>query len=233
VISSTKLFAALVIVPALSLPAQAGILLSEDFDNITTLSGSGWVAINNSAPLGTSGWFQGVPAIFSSQAGALPAYIASNFDAADFGGNISNWLLLPTMTLQNGDVFSFYTRTESLQVAADRLEVRLSTSGSSTNVGATSSVGDFTTLLLTVNPSLSTNGYPGQWTQFSMTLSGLGGSVTGRLALRYSVSDTSVNGDFIGIDTVLLMDPAPEPGTAGLALAALAGFAFSLRVRRK
>ena len=38
---------------------------------------------------------------------------------------------------------------------ADRLELRLSTNGASTNVGTTTtSVGDFTTLLLTVNPLL-------------------------------------------------------------------------------
>ena len=56
---------------------------------------------------------------------------------------------------------------------------------------------------------------------------------TGRLALRYSVTDTSINGDFVGIDTVLLTDQVPEPGTAGLALAALSTLAFSLRVRRR
>jgi hypothetical protein len=228
------LLAALVTVLALSLPAQASVLLSEGFDNIATLSGSGWVVINNSVPLGTTSWFQGVPAVFPSQAGAPSSYIAANFGAADFGGNISDWILLPALTLHNGDAFSFYTRTESPQMAADRLEVRLSTNGSSTNVGATdSSVGDFTTLLLTVNPSLTVSGYPGVWTQFSTALSGLSGPTTGRLAFRYAVPDTSVNGDYIGIDTVLLAEGVPEPGTAGPALAAIAVLMAAVRVRRK
>ena len=130
-----------------AIPSQAA-LLNEPFDDITTLPGSGWVEINNSTTGGTTGWFQGNTGVFASQAGATDSYIAANFNNAGFGGNISNWLLLPVLTLNNGDILSFYTRTETGPVPGDNLEVRLSTNGASTNVGATtSSVGDFTTLL--------------------------------------------------------------------------------------
>lgn len=44
--------------------AQASTLLSENFDDVTTLPGSGWAQINHSAPIGTTGWFQGEAAFF-------------------------------------------------------------------------------------------------------------------------------------------------------------------------
>ena len=85
--------------------------------------------------------------------------------------------------------------------------MRLSTNGASANVGGTAaSVGDFTTLLLTVNPALN-GGYPDSWTLFTATISGLGGPVSGRFAFRYNVADTSVNADYIGIDTLSVNAP--------------------------
>jgi hypothetical protein len=197
--------------------AHSAVLLTENFDSISTLPGAGWVQTNNSSPTGATGWFQGNTGIFSAQGGAADAYIAANFLNADSGGNISNWLLTPTLTLNDGDVISFYTRTEDPALFADRLEVRLSTSGISSDVGSTdSSVGDFTTLLLTINPTLVGDGYPEAWTQFTLTLSGLGVDTDGRLAFRYFVPDTSVNANYIGIDTVLIESastPVPEPST--------------------
>lgn len=74
-------------------PAQGASLLLEKFDDITTLTGTGWVQTNNSAPAGVTGWFQGNDGIFPSQAGAPDAYIAANFENAGAGGDISNWLI--------------------------------------------------------------------------------------------------------------------------------------------
>src|SRR5262249_24998598 len=100
--------------------------------------------------------------------------------------------------------------------APDRLELRLSLNGGSTNVGATDlSVGDFSTLLLTINPALALGGFPENWALFSATISGLGGPTNGRFAFRYTVPDTSINGDYIGIDTVRVT-AVPEPSTIGL-----------------
>jgi len=205
--------------------AQAG-LLNEGFDTVVP---AGWVATNNSDPIGSEGWFQGNAGVFSAQAGPANSYAAANFNSADIGGNISNWLLTPTVVLGNGEVFSFYTRTERGLPFPDRLEVRLSTNGASTDVGATdSSVGDFTTLLLTINPTLAVGGYPEDWTQFSITLSGLGAGATGRFAFRYFVDDTDANADYIGIDTVQLVS---EPST--LASMLLACSLLGLRLWRR
>jgi hypothetical protein len=195
-------------------PARASDILTEGFDNIGTLGANGWAMINNSNPGGGLDWFQGNTGIFGSQSGASDSYIASNFNATGtIGGNISNWLLLPELTVSNGDSLSFYTRSEA--ALPDRLEVRFSANGASTNVGGTdSSVGDFSTLLLTINPALG-NGYPSGWTQYTIALSGLSGPTSGRFAFRYFVTDTNVNGDYIGIDTVSV-NAVPEPATLSL-----------------
>ncbi len=95
----------------------------------------------------------------------------------------------------------------------DRLEMRLSTAGASTNVGTTAtSVGDFTTVLVEVNPTLAAGGYPEVWTQYTATLSGIPGGATGRIAWRYFVTDagpTGANSDYIGIDTVEFTSGGP------------------------
>lgn len=197
----------------LSSPA-ASQPLSENFDSVAGLAAAGWVMTNNSNPAGTTAWFQGNTAVFSSQAGAAGSYIAANLNGTTFGGNVSNWLITPTLTsLQDGVVLTFYTRTEASAPATDRLEVRLSTNGSSTNVGATdASVGDFTTLLLTVNPTLTPGGYPTAWTLFTATLSGIGaGPVTGRIAFRHVVPNSAANADVVGIDSVILGAGCPPP----------------------
>lgn len=197
--------------------AAGGQQLSENFSNIAALPGAGWVFTNNSAPAGVTSWFQGNTGVFTAQAGAPDSYAAANFNAAALGGNISLWALTPTLTnLQNGVTVSFFTRTETSAPTPDRLEVRLSLNGASSNVGATdSSVGDFTTLLLTVNPTQAAGGYPTAWTQFTATLSGLPPGVSsGRIGFRYFVTDTSVNGDYIGIDTLVVSNGPPDLSVA-------------------
>ena len=164
---------------------------SEGFNDITTLAAAGWSQQNLSSPIGTSNWFQGNPAVMTAQAGADNSYIGANFNNVADVGTISNWLLTPEIGLKNGDQIKFWTRKPTVTTDfPDRLEVRLSTAGASTNVGATAtSVGDFTTVLLTVNPTLTTGVYPQVWTQFTVTISGLGAATTGRVGFRYFVTN--------------------------------------------
>lgn len=134
------------------------------------------------------------------------------------------------MLFQNGDIVSFYTRSDG--AFADRLEVRYATVDS-TNVGSTvTSVGDFTNLLLSVNASGAVAGYPPAWTQYTASISGLSGTVPGRLAFRYLVPDTSVNGNYIGIDSLNIVSTIPEPSTFGFIIAA-AGLLARRASRRK
>ncbi len=177
---------------------------SEGFDNITTLPASGWFLQNNSIP-GLTNWFQGNATVFPAHSGATNSYIGANFNNTVATNTISNWLVTPNISFNNGDVITFYTRKNAPDTYPDRLQVRLSTNGASTNVGTgAEGVGDFTTLLLDINPTLVVGGYPITWTQYTITVSGLAGPTSGRAAFRYYVPNggpTGANSEYIGIDT--------------------------------
>ncbi|MEO7210112.1 MAG: choice-of-anchor J domain-containing protein [Chitinophagaceae bacterium] len=165
-----------------------------------------WTIINHSAPIGTSTWFQGNPTVFTAHTGATNSYAGANFNSTAGTGDISDWYLTPVVNIQNGSTISFWTRIPTVATTEypDRLELRMSTAGSSTNVGVSSSdVGDFTTVLLSVNPTLTTGVYPQVWTQFTATVSGLPAATTGRIAFRYWVLKGGPNGNnsnYIGVD---------------------------------
>ncbi|TVQ34372.1 MAG: hypothetical protein EA370_10795, partial [Wenzhouxiangella sp.] len=187
----------------------------EGFEAIGTLPDSGWALINNSSPLGGTGWFQGNTEVFDAHQGSNNSYIGANFANTTGGtGTISNWLISPEIALQEGTELSFFTRTIEGSAWPDRLQLRLSTAGSSTNVGTTAtSVGDFSTVLVEVNPGLAVGGYPDSWTEYVVTLSDLPpGVTTGRFAFRYFVTNAGpdgANSNYIGIDTVTVVQPEP------------------------
>src|SRR5262249_40765109 len=118
----------------------------------------------------------------------------------------SNWLLTPPLSLQNGAQFTFWSRTVDSPHFPDRLQVRMSTNGPSSNVGTTATeVGDFGTLLLDINPTYTTSGYPSVWTFFTVTVIGLSPFSEGRIAFLFFVDEagpSGINSDYIGIDTV-------------------------------
>ena len=122
--------------------------------------------------------------------------------------NLNIYLMSPTLTINNGDTISFYTRTVNVPSRPDRLLLKLSTNG------ASSATVDFSTTLLTVNSGLTTGGYPNTWTQFSATISGLPGPASGRFAFNYNVTNggpSGSNSDFIGIDTMLVTSSVTCP----------------------
>ena len=200
--------------------------LSEDFDGGVP---AGWSVVNNSAPAGPTSWFQGDQTVFEAEHGAADSYVAANFNAGAGAANLSTWLILPTLTFHNGDVLSFSTRTSDFSFFPDRLEVRFSATGG-TNVGTgAAGVGDYSTLLLSINPTQQVFGYPDVWTRYSVTLGGLAGATDGALAFRYVVDNGGPGGqnsNYIGIDSVRV-SAVPEPDGylmlgAGLALVGLA-----------
>lgn len=221
--------------------------IMEGFDDITLLPGMGWALTNNSTPGGSTDWFQGNDAVFPAQAGPPTAYIAANFNNSPSPGTISNWLITPEQDLSPLSTLTFWTRQPTGSTFPDRLQVRMSTAGASTNVGSgPMDVGDFTELLLDINPTLTVGGYPDSWTEFVVPLSAAA-TGTGRLAFRYFVTDAGPlgnNSDFIGIDTVdyvFVPGGGPSPvevptmGVWGLALLALllaVAAAFYLRRNR-
>jgi hypothetical protein len=228
-------------VPTYSSPAEGGF--TEQFETglpsvaplpnhgtptALTLASGTWWAHNRSTPIGSTGVFQqgGTGAPFPAAPGNGTFYAAMNFNNGAGLATINTFLMSPVKTFNNGDTISFDTRTVNAPAFPDRLRLRLSQNGASTDTN------DFTTILLTVNPALTAAGYPSVWTNFTATLSGLpSGGVTGRFAFHYDVPNggpSGANSDFIGIDNVVCT-AIPEPGSM-LALMGVAGLAL---VRRR
>ena len=192
---------------------------------------SGWTVINRST-LPADNWGGGNATLFPAQGGAAGSYVADSFEAGGGSGIVSDWLLTPILTIGNGYTFSFYTRGDVDTASfADSLQVRLSTSGASTDVGTTpTGVGVFTNLLLSVNATLAPGGFPTAWTMYTATVSGVTGLASGRFALRYFLADNVTQGSYIGVDSVVV-SAVPEPQM--LAMLALGLTAMGLTFRRR
>lgn len=213
------------------LHAQA---FTENFDNIATLTGSGWFMQNNGTPVGLiPNWIQGNDANFPSYNGAANSYIGGHYNTVTGNNTISLWLLTPNRTFRNGDVIAFYARSTNSQWS-DRLQVRMSANGASTNVGMGSAdVGDFTTLLLDINPTQVQGVFLNAWTLYTITISGLPAPTSGRIAFRYYVTSGGPSGndsDYMGIDNVVYTPytcPAFTMTAGGALTGGTAGTAYS------
>lgn len=214
-------------------PVVADPSFVEEFDNVSDLSNKGWAFKNNSFPIGGSGWRQGryesanvaqykflAPVAFIG----FPAFSATSTpndfvscdascssDAATGTSEISAWLISPKISsVKNGDTLTFYTRAiDDANYAVylkDRMQVRANFSGDgSAEVGSTpTSIGNFTTLLLDINPNYDNNdpsGYPENWTKVRIIVSGIAGSGTvtnARFAFRYLGTDAGIFGGLAG-----------------------------------
>lgn len=195
------------------IPSAPNASLSEGFEG--TFPPTGWIVRNQSTVIG------GNATCWNQFTGTTPwvahtgnGHAGANFQCTTGTNTISGWLITSQLTsVTNGDQVTFWTRKAAGATDfPDRLEVRLcmdTTPGSCGNAGSTGAtatdVGNFTTLVLSVNPSLLTNVYPQTYTQFTATISGLPGPGNGRLAFRYFVTNggpTGANSDLISIDDV-------------------------------
>jgi len=182
-----------------SAAANAGpILLTQGFEPGADLTG--WGAVYNSSPAGTTGWFQGNTGIFSADAGTDSSYIAANYLNTDLGGgNIDTWLFLPTLAANGYTTIDFAARTGGA-LPGDTIQVLVNSLG-------TASLADFVSL--GTLSSLASD----SWGHYTFAYDGAAASLT--FAFRYLVTDTTQNGDYIGIDTVTVQS-VPEPGTLAL-----------------
>jgi hypothetical protein len=208
VISSFLVFSAFCSLAVMQAKAAG---LAEGFEDLSALLANGWVTVNHSEPLNpdVSGWFQCTGTqIAPAYAGTTNSCVSTNFASGTGVATLNTWLIGPQTTFNNGDTIAFYTRTISGNPYPDRLQLRLSTSGASTNVGTSSTdVGDFMTLLLDINSTYQVGGYPDFWIQYSATISGLSGPTSGRFAFRYFVENGGPNGDnsyIVGLDSLTL-----------------------------
>ncbi len=201
----------------LSGPKRPPLGFIEEFDNVggvtsngqtagANLEAQGWYFQNNSSPRGTVDWFQAATTQIPPKSGT--GYMAANAANVLNYGAVSNWMLTPVIQTSQGVIFDilFWTRTTPGSLRPDRLEVRMSTNGASTNVGTTpTDVGDFTILLGSINPNLLVGGYPTTWTFYDYSFTGTGGS--GRVAFRYCYKGGGTNGTNglrVGIDNLLI-----------------------------
>ncbi|MCB9047762.1 MAG: choice-of-anchor J domain-containing protein, partial [Chitinophagales bacterium] len=196
-------------------------LIDEGFEDFGTSVPAGWVVKNNSTvpTVGLEGWDPATP----TYTGIPPANTGSNYAASSFfgdnggggGGTMSMWLFTPQMTINNGDVLKFYALALGDPTFPDRLQVRMSSNGASTDVGATPlSTGDFSTVLLDINPTYQGGVFLNAWVEYTVTVSGLSGPVDGRIAFRHFIEDDDINGYFVGLDDVrYIAAPTVAQGT--------------------
>lgn len=173
---------------------------------------AGWTQVNRSSPTGASTFLVPTAAntafVGGGYTGGSTSFVLVNYNSTTGAGTISNWLFTPVITVQNGDVVSFYTRKGgdgTTTIYPDNLQFRMSTNGAFTADPATgaTSLGDYTNLLVEVNPGLTETDYPFTWTQYTYTITGLSGPTDVKFAFRYYVTDggpSGNNSDIIGID---------------------------------
>lgn len=202
-------------------PPIANQSFGEEFDTVSVSFSKGWQTKNVSVPKGSSVWQQGGDvnpwfAPFSNK-GTYAGFIGADYNSTSAAqGVISNWLISPAVTMQNGDKIVFHTRgliyrasaTDSTDYA-NRMQVRINALNDGTNVGNGTDPGDFKISLIDINPFYAeyhTNpalyepdAYPARWTRFEATVSGLNGPVKGRFAFRYFVTEAGNNGRGSGV----------------------------------
>lgn len=203
---------------AAAVPDQSFV---QEFDTLQAAINQGWKLVNRSSPIGRQGWIQGnspfaqatYPA-YSSKA-TREGFITSDYTSAE-GSTLtsveSNFLISPSVILQNGDKIIFYTReSDSISRWADRLQVCYNSLGDDfTNAGKGADPGGFNQVLLDINPFYASGfstftgpaspfdafipyfpnnaqAYPRQWTRFEATVRGLNAPFRSRFAFRHFV----------------------------------------------
>lgn len=196
----------------------------EEFDTVSAATKRGWQLVNTSDPLGSGIWKDGGgnPPFFNaySNKGTNAGFIGADYlsTSAD-QGTISNWLISPSVLMQNGDTIIFYTRsytafdgTSDTTDFGNSLQVRINPTNDNIDVGKGLTTGNFTQVLLNINPNLvwssvikpNVIAFPTQWTRFITTVSGLTTAAKSRFAFRYFVTNGGSNGNAsgVGIDSV-------------------------------
>lgn len=169
------------------------------------LINQGWIFRNQSNPLGVESWFQGYLGNGWPPPQAGAGYMAVTSNSTDnFGGRVSNWSILPAIAGQQaGDEVRFYLIDQSSS-NINTFQVRYSPTGGTSTGSTADSVGDFTQLLLDINP-ISTGG----WNVYSVPLPG-----NGRIALRYYIANAcnfACFSSYTGIDSLSVGVPPPPP----------------------
>src|SRR5215468_9015834 len=112
--------------------AACGAARADFTEGFEAFTGAGWTFSNQSNPVGPDNWT--VTAAFAHT--GLQSLLA-DYLAGSSVSTLSVWAELPVQTLHNGDTFSFWTVGPFNNILPDRLQVRLSTNGASSDTGTT------------------------------------------------------------------------------------------------
>jgi hypothetical protein len=204
--------AAAAMVLCTSFAAQAQVALSEGFESVGALAGAGWQFVNTSPSPG-SNWFQGNSGIFFAASGTPESYAAASFlGTTASSGPVTNWLITPQLMLDATSSVGFNVRVAGSDFI-DRVDVLVSTTGTAP--------GDFS-LLGNYTASVDAG-----WLAQNYAV-GLTATTPAYIAFRYVVANVALNGNYLGIDDVLVT-AVPEPATYGLMALGIAGLLLRRR----
>jgi hypothetical protein len=200
-------------ISGMALSAHAGALLVEGFENVNGLAAKGWVLNNASTPPGTtSGWAQGSEAVFAALDGPAFSYASANYNNAEAGGILNNWLITPEFsTGLNGAIVSFSLRAQAFDGFHDLIAFGF---GSST---------DLASFVMSPLMVVGTDG----WMRYEARIAGDG--TNRRFAIQYGGEADFAN--FVGVDQLLIAE-VPEPSSVAILLAGVAGLTMSRRRKR-
>jgi len=192
--------------------AQAGVLVKEGFDNVSTLESSGWILTNASTPAGSTNWAQGDQTILSAHSGAPESFISANYNNAAEGGTLDNWLITPEFSTQFGALVSFWLRGAADDGYSDQVAFGFSN-------GSTS----LTSFVLESAFTVPT----GEWTRYVARIGAAEG--TARFAIQYTGAADLAN--YIGVDS-FAVNEVPEPSTMLILAAGVMGLTAARRRKR-
>jgi hypothetical protein len=207
-----KAFAAMALA-ALTISAQAAVVINEGFGSVPALAGSGWIFRNASTPGGdTAGWYQGTSSVFGAQAGGITSYAAANYANTGENGSIDSWLITPEFDTRYGATVSFYLRAAG-EGYADQI-----------NFGFINADGSLTSSALSAINPVPDSG----WTLYSAWI-GADTLASARFAFQYTGTYDSAN--YVGLDSVSV--DVPEPASIALLAGGLLGLGAMRRRSRR